>query len=149
MTTSAKSTTSATLSAADREHRFASRVIAVLDQSLKTMPGSTVERLVQARKAALRAHKPQTRGVPVWNTGMAAAGVRGGASGWFAQGWGRAGFIASTLLVVCACLAGLYQFEQQKRIEDLADVDMAVLGDDVPISDYADHGFNAFLKQNP
>jgi len=140
-------TTSVTTSASDRERRFASRVVAVLDQSLKTMPASTVDRLVQARKAALRAHKPEARGVPVWNTAL--AGARGGASGWFSQGWGRAGFIASTLVVVCACLAGLYQIEQQKRIEELADVDMAVLGDDVPISDYADHGFNAFLKQTP
>ncbi len=141
--------TSATLSPSDREQRFATRVVAALDQSLKTLPAATVDRLVQARKAALRAHKPETRGVPAWKPALAGADARGGASGWFSEGWGRAGFIGSALVLVCACLAGLYQIEQQKRIEELADVDMAVLGDDVPISDYADHGFNAFLKQNP
>lgn len=133
---------------ADRERLFVSRVVAALDESIDALPASTVDRLVLARKTALRAHQSDTRGVAVWNAGMAVAGARGG-SGSFMQGWGRTGFVASTLLLVCACVAGLYQFEQQKRIEELADVDIAVLGDDVPISDYADHGFNAFLKQNP
>ena len=149
MTTSAKSTLPPPDARMNRERLFASRIVAALDESIKTLPVATVDRLVQARKTALRAHKPESRAVPVWNAGLAMAGTRGGSSGWFTQGWGRAGFVASTLLVVSACLAGLYQFEQQKRIEELADMDMAVLNDDVPISDYADHGFNAFLKQNP
>ena len=59
------------------------------------------------------------------------------------------GLVFSTILLVGVCLAGLYQFEQDRRIEDLADMDTAVLNDDLPISAYADQGFNAFLKQNP
>ncbi len=64
-------------------------------------------------------------------------------------GFGRASLVASAILLVGACLTGLYQFEQDRRIEELADVDSAVLNDDLPISAYADHGFNAYLKQNP
>jgi hypothetical protein len=57
--------------------------------------------------------------------------------------------VFSAIVLVGACLTGLYQFEQDRRIEDLADMDTAVLNDDLPISAYADQGFNAFLKQNP
>ena len=73
--------------------------------------------------------------------------VRGDDSSRF--GFARIGLVFSALLVVGACLTGLYQFEQQRRIEELADMDAAVLTDDLPISAYTDHGFNAFLKQNP
>ena len=64
-------------------------------------------------------------------------------------GFGRASLVGSAILLVGACLAGLYNVEQERRIQDLADVDSAGLNDDLPIAAYADHGFNAFIKQNP
>ena len=77
----------------------------------------------------------------------AGAGIGSGGESRF--GFARFGLAFSAMVLVGACLTGLYQFEQQKRIEDLAEMDAAVLDDDLPISAYADHGFNAFLKQNP
>ena len=132
-------------SAASAESRFVQRVRFALDESAAGLPESTLTRLALARKAALRAQTlPGARRAPVRESVLANAG---GAHPRF--GFARTGFVLSAVVLVGACLAGLYQFEQDRRIEDLADMDTAVLNDDLPISAYADQGFNAFLKQNP
>ncbi len=130
------------------ELRFARRLCNALDEVAAALPSTTLEHLTLARKAALRVQKmPGTRRAPAFVTQTASAGGADAGNGRF--GFARVGLVFSTLVLVGACLTGLYQFEQQKRIEDLAEMDAAVLDDDLPISAYADHGFNAFLKQNP
>ena len=133
----------------EAERRFAYRIRQALNESAAALAPATLERLGMARKAALRAQKrPEPRRVRAWQGELAHVNAgRGDDSSRF--GIARIGLVFSTLLVVGACLTGLYQFEQQRRIEELADMDTAVLTDDLPISAYADHGFNAFLKQNP
>ncbi|MGI9027176.1 MAG: DUF3619 family protein [Burkholderiaceae bacterium] len=139
----------------DAQHRFAARIRQALNESAAALAPATLERLATARKAALRAQKqPQPRRASAWQPELAyayAGGSDGGDRSDNKSGFGfaRVGLAFSALLVVGACLAGLYQFEQQRRIEELADMDAAVLTDDLPISAYTDHGFNAFLKQNP
>jgi hypothetical protein len=127
------------------EEIFVGRVCQALDETARALPQATLARLALARKAALRAQVvPNMRLSPVAERAPVASG---GSSARF--GFGRASLVGSAILLVGACLAGLYQFEQDRRIEDLADVDSAVLNDDLPISAYADHGFNAFIQQNP
>lgn len=129
------------------ERLFVGRIRQALDASAQALPATTVSRLELARKAALRAHQvPAMRLSPAYET--ASAGIDGSRLS-PRLGFGRASLVASAILLVGACLTGLYQFEQDRRIEELADVDSAVLNDDLPISAYADHGFNAYLKQNP
>jgi hypothetical protein len=134
------------LTATTAEERFVSRVRLALDESAAALPAPTLSRLALARKTALRAQlAPAVRAparAPV--SQLVTAGDRSSRFG-----FARAGLVASAVLLVGVCLAGLYQFEQDRRIQDLADVDSGVLNDDMPISAYADHGFNAFLKQNP
>ena len=48
-----------------------------------------------------------------------------------------------------AFVIGLFHTEQHRRIQESAATEAEVLADDLPISAYADHGFNAFIKQNP
>jgi hypothetical protein len=128
------------------ENLFVSRIRQALDESANALPQATLARLALARKAALRAQTvPVMRLAPA--SALAPAGM--GFDGTPRFGFGRASLVFSAILLVGACLAGLYQFEQDRRIEELADVDSAVLNDDLPISAYADHGFNAFIKQNP
>ncbi len=129
------------------ERLFVGRVREALDASAANLPSATLSRLALARKAALRAHR-----LPAMRLSPAAQAVPAGVDGSRLSprlGFGRASLVASAVVLVGACLAGLYQFEQDRRIEELADVDSAVLNDDLPISAYADHGFNAFIKQNP
>lgn len=139
----------ATGSPATAESRFAARIRQALDESTASLEPPTVERLALARKAALRMQRMPGRarmqGRELAMAGASSSGSGGSSRGGFARG----GLVFSVIVLVAACLAGLYDVEQDRRIEDLADVDSAVLTDDLPISAYADHGFNAFLKQNP
>ena len=134
----------AAASAGGAEERFARRVCSVLDRSAEAIAVPTLARLALARKAALRVQtSPALRRAP------ALQAVGGGQDAPSRFGLARAGLVLTAVLLVGGCLAGLYQIEQDRRIQDLADVDSGVLGDDLPISAYADHGFNAYLKQNP
>jgi hypothetical protein len=57
--------------------------------------------------------------------------------------------VAVPLMAAVFGLAGIYQYEQQQRIADLAELDAAVLSDELPLTAYLDHGFNAYLASQP
>jgi len=128
------------------EETFAKRVIDRLEGGLEDLSGERLERLALSRKLALRAQRSARPALAALRR-PAFAGSGGTLS--FPQGRGRAGLGIGLMAVVLACLFGIFQVEQQRRIEELADIDSALLSDDLPISAYADHGFNAYLKQNP
>ena len=127
---------------------FAYKVRHALNEQLDDLPASTTDRLAQARKMALarkKAHVDVPLSVRVAKTEMATAG-----GGMLSQpfAWlGRMG-VALPLLLLVVGLAGIYQYEQQERIADLAEIDAAVLSDELPLSAYLDHGFNAYLNQS-
>jgi uncharacterized membrane protein (UPF0136 family) len=54
--------------------------------------------------------------------------------------------VALPLLLVMGGMVGVYQYEQQQSIAELAEMDAAVLSDELPLSAYLDHGFNAYLE---
>jgi hypothetical protein len=43
-------------------------------------------------------------------------------------------------------MVGVYQYEQQQSIVELAEMDAAVLSDELPLSAYLDQGFGAYLE---
>jgi hypothetical protein len=53
------------------------------------------------------------------------------------------------LIVLVFGLIGIAQWQDDSRINDIAEVDAALLSDDVPPDAYADSGFMAFLKNGP
>jgi hypothetical protein len=122
---------------------LAYKVRHALDDNLDNLPASTVDRLAAARARALSRKK-------------ADAPVRKQASrplfnfdAWFSpNGLARLG-VAIPLVALVAGLAGVYQFEQQQRIAELAALDAAVLSDELPLTAYLDHGFNAYLASQP
>jgi hypothetical protein len=126
---------------------FAYKVRHALNDKLDDLPASTTDRLAQARKMALarkKAHVDAPLTVRVAKKELASAG------GFLSQqfGWlGRMG-MALPLLLLVGGLIGIYQYEQQERIADLAEIDAAVLSDELPLSAYLDHGFNAYLSQS-
>ena len=127
---------------------FAYKVRHALNDKLDDLPASTTDRLAQARKMALarkKAHVDVPLSVRVARTEMAAAGgsLLSRPFSWL----GRMG-VAVPLLLLVVGLAGIYQYEQQERIADLAEIDAAVLSDELPLSAYLDHGFNAYLTQS-
>ena len=51
------------------------------------------------------------------------------------------------LIVLVVGLFGIVQYEKQQRINETADLDAAMLTDNLPVVAYADHGFNAYLEK--
>ncbi|GAB3630617.1 membrane protein [Pandoraea terrae] len=133
-----------------REIRFAHRVRQALEESSGELPPGIAARLAEARRVAV-AHKkpePQTALAPA----LAYAGVAGQAADHAPRRPGRLEKLGRLgllwpLAALIVGLAGIAYWEHQQHIEDLADIDAAVLSDELPLSAYADHGFNAYLKR--
>ncbi len=50
-------------------------------------------------------------------------------------------------LALVISLVGIAYWEDQQRTAELADIDAAMLSDDLPLDAYLDHGFNAYLSR--
>ena len=128
-----------------KEINFAYKVRHALTEHAETLPASTTDRLALARKTALL-HKKKDGPARVMVTRGVIAGT---ASMLFEQpfSWlGRLGVVAP-LFLGAAIFVGMYQSAQQQRVTDLADIDAAVLADELPLTAYLDHGFNAYLAK--
>jgi len=111
-----------------------------LNENLDALPASTTERLAAARALALSRKKAdaptrQRKAGRLFDAGFHLSGA----------GLGRLG-VAIPLLALVFGLGGLYQYEQQQRIAEIAELDAAVLADELPLTAYLDHGFNAYLE---
>lgn len=120
---------------------FAYKVRHALNEHLDALPPETTSRLAMARQMALSRKKAQA---PVTVSQRALAGHFGAFFSF--SSLSRAGVVIP-LLALVAGLAGVYQFEQEQRIAEIAELDAAVLSDELPLTAYLDHGFNAYLAQ--
>lgn len=126
------------------QERFALKVTARLSQSTDTLPHDIAERLRVARLQALdRLKAVQTR------TASSLALSGGTATMTMGQDepglWGR---IASVLplLALVAGLISITMIQNDNRANELAEIDAALLTDDLPPAAYTDPGFLQFLK---
>lgn len=118
---------------------LAYKVRHALNDNLDQLPASTTERLAAARTLAMARKKADApvrkhEKRPLFNFGALFSPA----------GLGRIS-VAVPLLALVVGLAGVYQYEQQQRIAELAELDAAVLSDELPLTAYLDHGFNAYL----
>ena len=120
---------------------FAYKVRHALDANLDGLPSSTVDRLASARKLAVSRKKAHA---PVRVSQRVLAGNIG--SFFSFSSLGRAGVVIP-LQALVAGLSGIYQYEQEQHIAEIAELDAAVLSDELPLTAYLDHGFNAYLAQ--
>ena len=128
-----------------RELNFAYKVRHALNESAENLSPSTAERLSSARKIALSRRKKESA-LRALVSPRRLAGEAGGFLDTHFSWIARMGLILP-LIVVAAGLTGIYQFEQQRRIDETAEIDAAVLADELPLSAYVDHGFNAYLAK--
>ena len=119
-----------------------------LNENLDALPASTTERLAAARALALSRKKPDAAGA----ASRIAAPKRDWRRSWFdvdtlfsSAGLGRVA-VAVPMLALVIGLGGVYQYEQQQQIAELAELDAAVLADELPLTAYLDQGFNAYLE---
>ncbi|MDY7538449.1 DUF3619 family protein [Undibacterium sp. RTI2.1] len=124
---------------------FAYKVRHALNESAENIPAPALDRLANARKIAM-SRKKQASPSAVFAFG----GVLAGNAGFSFQGpqsWlGKLGVILPLLVLVMG-LTGIYEYEQQRRISDLAEIDAAVLVDELPPDAYLDTGFSAYLNK--
>jgi len=128
------------------QDQFGLRVAARLNSSTLDLPHDISERLRAARTRAVAARlAPQTRlqtstGVSIQNgVGMLHFGDEG------LNLWSRlAAFLP--LIALVAGLALIQNIMDDDRANELAEVDSALLIDDLPPAAYADPGFLQFLK---
>jgi hypothetical protein len=128
-----------------RELNFAYKVRNALNENLDNFPASTAEKLASARKNALSRKKkdsPLRVLLPQRALATEVGGFFSGPLSWL----GRMG-LAVPLVVLVVGLVGIFQVEQQRRISETAEIDVGVLSDELPLSAYVDHGFNAYLAK--
>ena len=124
--------------------QFGQASAALLRQSTQSIPQGVKDRLYAARMKAISLKKPEK--VRIQKTVLVGSGRNwtSGSNGlWDSMGW------IAPLVVLVFGLIGIAQWQDDSRINDIAEVDAALLSDDVPPDAYADSGFMAFLKNGP
>ena len=119
---------------------LAYKVRHALNENLDALPASTTDRLAAARALALSRKKPDAAPAkpgkrPLFDlgalfTGPALARIA----------------VAVPMLALVIGMGGVYQYEQQQRLAAMAEIDAAVLADELPLTAYLDQGFNAYLE---
>ncbi len=141
------------------EARVAARLIGAVVAAQAPLAPDTTERLRFARQTALErarsvraamARTPALAGAgrtsPVLAFG--GAGASGLSFGNPVPWWQRAAALLP-LVVLVAGLVGIDHWSTQERIATAADIDSALLADDLPPEAYADPGFAEFLRSDP
>ena len=130
--------------------RYARRVTARLTEGADALPYDISERLRAARMQALdKRRKPVV--VPVREIAAAPLVVSSDGSatlGWGGEGgnWWRALMSAVPLTALVVGLVFINIAQDENIAHEIAEVDTALLTDDLPPSAYADPGFLQFLK---
>lgn len=126
-----------------RELNFAYKVRHALNDNLDNLPASTTEKLAAARKLALSRKKKESALRVLVSPRL----VAGEVGRFFSEPltWLARMGLAVPLIVLAVGLTSIYQFEEQRLISDTAETDAEVLADELPLSAYLDHGFNAYL----
>ena len=112
------------------------------------LPPNIKDRLYQARMKALAAHKHKPLRV---SSKVLSPSVNSSTGTWSSGSnplWNALGWMAPLVVLVFGLIA-IAQWQEESRINDIAEVDAALLSDDVPPDAYADSGFMAFLKNGP
>lgn len=128
------------------QERFALKVAARLSETTEALPHDISERLRAARMQALghrQVVQARTASSVVMSGGAGALSFGQEETGW----WGR---IASAIPLI-ALIVGLIAIniiQTDNRANELAEVDAALLTDDLPPAAYTDPGFLQFLKSN-
>lgn len=125
------------------QDRFGRHVAAHLDAGAAELPYEVTERLRAARVQAVARRKPVS--MQFAPTLATAGGLTFGDDN--IGLWSRIGS-ALPLIVLVAGLVVIHTIENDRRAIEVAEVDAALLTDDLPPAAYADPGFAQFLKSS-
>jgi len=122
------------------EEQFARRVTARLSAGTTELPHDIGERLRVARQQAVAKRKlaPALRPAQVVVASGGAAALGGG---W----WTRVGAVVPLVALIVGLIT-ISIVQDENRANDMAEVDAALLTDDLPPAAFTDPGFAQFLK---
>ncbi len=133
----------------NNEAEFAYRIRQALDESAERLDYTVSLRLQKARQLALE-HSVAKQAAPVWVPALQLAsaasdsteGPASRSSSWLL----RFGLVAPLLVLVLG-IVGIKQWQNDRMVAEVADLDFAVLLDDTPIDTYAHQGFGVYLRE--
>jgi hypothetical protein len=129
------------------ESRFARSVAACLSESARMIGPDVTERLRFAREKALEAARLAREGAAVHGVGVTASGAA--VAGFSRSPWWLRLASVLPLVALVGGLVLIQDWQNRAQISVAAEVDEALLGDDLPINAYRDPGFSEFLKAPP
>lgn len=127
-----------------RHDRYGLRVAAALEQGAQSLPADISERLRVARLQALQRRKKEATAVAhvvLPSGGVAILGRHRFGPGW----WPTLGAAIPALALVLG-LIGIHVIQNDQAAEETAEIDAALLLDELPPEAYTDAGFAQFLK---
>ena len=127
------------------QDRFALKATSYLSASTADLPYDISERLRAARVQAVAKRKiaPTQSAVTIVNGSGSAALTWGGDEGF--SWWSRIGSVIPLIALVAGLLA-INSVQNDNRAQEVAEVDAALLIDELPPAAFADPGFVQFLK---
>jgi hypothetical protein len=135
-----------TVAAPEPMDRMGRNLARMLSQSCPELPHDLSERLRVAREQALAVRKPE----PAPRLQLVTQGSSLTLAGPPVQGpgmWGKLGSVIP-LLALLAGLVTMQWIDREQTVSELAEVDTALLVDDLPPAAYSDPGFIQFLRQS-
>ena len=127
------------------QDRFGLKTASYLSASTAELPHDISERLRSARVQAVSQRKitPAQTAARLAHPGGSATLTWGSGEG--LSWWGRIGSVLPLIALVAGLLA-INSFQSDNRTQELAEVDAALLTDDLPPAAFADPGFVQFLQ---
>lgn len=123
-----------------QQDRLGRELASRLAESVQTLPHDVSERLRVARQVALSKHSRAMPASSMVHNGNGSLALQGDFWLWrFAASF-------TPLMMLIAGLIALNLLFNDDRASELADLDTAILTDDLPPAAYADPGFAQFLK---
>jgi hypothetical protein len=129
------------------ESRFARSIAACLTESSERVAPDVAERLRFAREKAVESARSRRGGEVVQGVGRTASGAA--VLGFSRSPWWLRFASVLPLFALVGGLALIQDWQARSQISVAAEVDEALLGDDLPINAYRDPGFSEFLKAPP
>lgn len=124
------------------EHELARKIVQHLDDGLDQLEPGTHARLAAARKSALSRYRERPQFAP----GLAWAGQ---ALAWFGEYRFTDARFLITLAALVATVAGVAYWQSAGPANDVAEIEIRLLTDELPINAYLDKGFDSWLKRSP
>jgi len=121
-----------------QDHEVAGKIVQLLNSGTDELDQGARERLLNARKVALAHYKDKPE--PAWSLDWTGHAV---------MRFGGHRFEARHLVaaaVLSAGLIGVIYWQNRAPANEIAEIDLGLLTDDLPINAYLDRGFDSWLK---